>query len=222
MRLPNYSKSFKANPMKQRHQLVYLHKKSNFDLTCIYDNSALLYQVASEWINAGHPCVFTRQPPSLSALIHLGLTVLLHNKTYRVGILVEPSAIQRVADLPTIKDCAFLFPNAIPSFNESIYVYGSFMFQYLSSLPFTHACSDLDLLIDYQQENLQQLTKMTSMLSIATQRKIDGEVRFNNIGEISLWELIQLSSPQLLVKTTTNAFLINRQKLYEYYPSLLQ
>jgi len=104
---------------------------------------------------------------------------------------------------------------------ESMYVYGSFLWQYLTDQPYVTENSDLDILMGYHGSSLSLLKKQVEQLQQQTGRVIDGEIRFNAMGDIALKELIDSDTPELLVKTTHTVHLMPRSQLYEYYPSLL-
>ena len=228
MYLSCYSKGVETIIMTERHQLIYLKKQPQFELTSTHQHTDAIRQAIASWLDAGLPCIYTRQPSPNASSIHLGLTVLIAKQRHRAGLVIDEAMIERNSPLPTLNECVeSLTHGQQASDNEIIHVYGSFLFQYLSKdtlFPrpsFVNKNSDLDLLIDYRHSSLQDLAVKMSALSDAAQRRIDGEIRFNGVGDLSIHELVNTASDQLLVKTSKNTFLMSRTKLYEYYPSLL-
>ena len=228
MRLSHHSERVETNIMSQRHQLIYIRNHARFELTSPHTDTDIIKKAVYHWIDAGLPCIYTRQQHKLPSSVNLGLTLLIDNHRYRAGLLIDQSVIERETRLPRLNECMELFPGLQSvSDLDSTHVYGSFLFQYLSKnalfpiSSFVNKHSDLDILLDYKKASLHALAHNIKLLADATQRTIDGEVRFHGVGDISITELINMSTDKLLVKTPTNTILMRRKELYEYYPSLL-
>ncbi len=222
MCLSHYTEGVETIIMTERHQLIYLKKQPKFELTSTHQHTDAIRQAIASWLDAGLPCIYTRQPDSNTSSIHLGLTVLIEKQRHRAGLVINEAMIERISPLPTLNECLERFEHV-----QYTHVYGSFLFQYLSKdtlfspSSFVNKYSDLDLLIDYRQASLKDLVHHISAVSDATQRRIDGEIRFKGIGDVSIHELLNTVSDQLLVKTSNHTFLMSRNTLYESYPGLL-
>ena len=166
MRVSHYSEHVETNIMSQRHQLIYLKNHAGFDLTSTHTNPDIINKAVYQWIDAGLPCIYTRQQQRHPSSINLGLTLMIDNQRYRAGLLIDQSVIERESYLPRLSECVELVPdlNQVCDF-ESTHVYGSFLFQYLSrhsNFPissFVNKYSDLDVLIDYKKTPLQTLAQ---------------------------------------------------------------
>lgn len=212
----------------QRHQLIYLKKEASFEVLDEYYVSQELHdhnfivQYVFHWINQGLPCVYTRQPMNANNTdIYLGLCILLNDKKHRVTLRTKKNAIERDMPLPTLQQI-------VPSIDNNgmdlsfVHVYGSFLFQYLSHQSFIQKNSDVDILVKYSEAlSLQSLAEIIKKLGDQFNRGIDGEIRFNThtIMDIAFKELLS-GAETLLVKTSTDVYLLSRKELYDTYPAL--
>lgn len=218
--------------MNLRHHLVFVTPNSPFRVDSCHQNNQELVHCVMGWINKGLPCIFARQLIKDDLTLTLGLPIILNNNKYRVRIFLNKNVIQKQEQLPKLIDMAhFLAPkfcdNRIPFFTreeltefQSISVYGSYLFEYLSNKPFVNHNSDLDLLIEYDHFSLSELNNRIIKLKKMFRITIDGEVRFNNLGDIAIKELTNASANQLMFKNTHDIGLITRHDLYEQYPDL--
>jgi phosphoribosyl-dephospho-CoA transferase len=218
--------------MSQRHQLIFLARDASFVIHSIHEEKQAMTHYVKQWIEQGLPCISARQLSKEQDRLHLGLPVLLANKKHRVGLSLNKNEVHSTQELPRLVGMASYFSQKVekqPSnlFSQqdvadfhSISVYGSFLLEYLSGLPFVNEHSDLDLLIDYKNHSLDKLKQVLAKLKKKFNRAIDGEVRFRNLGDIAVNELVKPSADHLLFKNMTEIGLVSRHELYKQYPSL--
>lgn len=205
------------NPAYLRHQLIYLKKGSPVRIISEHNDLTVIAAYVSDWIALKRPFIYTRQPEQ-DKLIYLGLTTLLNKQKHRVALQVNSNTIEHCADLPKIS--AVMTCEDI----DGVQVYGSYLFEYLSQQSFVNKNSDLDILLEYNHHSLRAIQKIIHTLQALSGKKIDGEVRFKSqdpseVMDMSVQELLS-NSPNLLVKTVHNVYLIPREKLYETYACL--
>lgn len=197
--------------LANRHDLITLKPDCEFRHTG--DNTELVCR----WIQQGFPVIYTRQTSDSS--IDLGLTLMVNQQKQRIKLQVATSESLQIDALPPLAQFTDYFSQEVIAFADC-HVYGSFLYAYLTQLPYITAQSDLDVLVIYRQQSLYQLRLMYQQLQRLCRRNIDGEVRFEGAGDIALRELLFDESPQLLYKTAHQAGLIKRQDLYALYPVL--
>lgn len=132
--------------------------------------------------------------------------------------------IAEEGDLPCLRQFSDYFStdlNQIP-FVDHIQIYGSYLLQYICQLPYVSNKSDLDILIHYPGVSLNALSNLLCCLEEVLKLKIDGEVRFEQLGDISINELLNESTFSCIVKNTHQVNLFKRQEIYECYPQLCQ
>lgn len=213
----------------KRHDLIYLNDKAPFIITSLHGDKLTVDQHVVAWLEQRLPCIYAKQLPN-DGMLHLGLPLFWANKRHRIGLSVAPSSVEKRQTLPQLVDMVGYFQSYYKLYDIQtmlvgiegldIGVYGSFLFHYLSGIPCINEQSDVDLLITYQGETLAIFTELIDRLSQSLQRTIDGEVRFKNIGDVSIKELLDLSANQLLCKNCTGIELISREELYEHYSLL--
>ncbi|QEY52377.1 malonate decarboxylase holo-[acyl-carrier-protein] synthase [Legionella longbeachae] len=212
--------------MLQRHHLIYLQPGTEFFLVSSHEENRLIKEHASAWFAKGLPCIYAKQLPN-DKFINLGLSLWYANKKHRVGVRVNPSAVQKNNPPPQLlamQDFFFRY-YAIDNLNSvielygitDVAVYGSFLSQYLSGYDFVTENSDLDLLINYHEYSLNHLQDFVDALTQKFKRVIDGEIRFQGLGDISIKELLNTSTKKLLCKSKDKVVLLSRTELYEHY-----
>lgn len=174
--------------------------------------------MVSDWLQRGLPCIFARQQSQHPAQVRVGLPLKMGTTLLRVGMEINAEDIARESPLPQLNQVIALPEH--PPLGKSIHVYGSFLWQYLAKELHVRADSDLDVLIYYQDQSLMHLCQQIDYLTQKTKRTIDGELRFNGVGDIGIGELINPHHRTLLVKTTTSIHLLAREALYEHHPTL--
>lgn len=200
-----------------RHTLCYLDKTAQ----AISRHSDHEQAFLTAWIAKGFPLITTRQPPSVSEeQIQLAIPAVdpLTQQKIRMRYLLSKSAIQKHTLLPSLSE---LFPQ-IPKDYPFIRVYGSYCWQYLTNHITVRPDSDLDLLIDYTNQSIASLAALHPLLAgFISPIKIDGEVRFPQLGDCSYIELIHKQEiPTLLFKSEQGVELISRDYLYARFPAL--
>lgn len=216
--------------MTTRHQLIYLHEKADFSIQTCFKQNDFIHEAVRSWIACGFPCIYARQNADRKDSVNLGLTLLFENRKQRIGIEVKKTAILKQTALPQLLEMQAFFLRyygvADISFLSKQYprvtisVYGSFLLHYLTGLPFVDEYSDLDLLIDYPQCSLRELEELVYKLNEKFGRVIDGEIRFKDLGDVGIKELINGSTVKVLCKSHDEVALIERAALYEQYPRL--
>lgn len=206
--------------MRLRHQLIYLHSHmiSLSALTSI--ESEPLREAALAWLLQGLPAIYPRQQPIDE--LQLALTILKNQTKHRVSFSVDPAAIHKESSLPSLHDIAGFFNfniKSIPYLN-AISVYGSFLFESLSQQKFITDSSDLDILIQFPDCSLLALHDLLKQLEHMAQRRVDAEIRFQELGDIAVRELLDASTETCLVKSHDHVYLLDKNKIYEHYPQL--
>lgn len=217
--------------MTKRHQLIFVDSKAPVAFHTCHGDKKDIKQRVMDWLQAGLPCIYTRQT-SENNTINLGLTLLVEGHKQRIALAVNKSDILKEKALPHLMDMRYFFQEVYNihglselfsslGFEQAnfISVYGSFLFHYLSGQSFVNSTSDLDVLITYQGCTEQQLKSLAANLATKFNRLIDGEVRFDALGDIAIKELLS-SSPTVLCKKKERVILLPRAMLYEYYPTL--
>ncbi|WP_174714464.1 malonate decarboxylase holo-[acyl-carrier-protein] synthase [Legionella sainthelensi] len=213
----------------QRHHLIYLEPGTDFFLVSCHEKKGLIKEQVSNWLALGLPCIYAKQLPD-DEFINLGLPLWYANKRHRVGLRVIPSAVQKTNSPPQLLEMQdfFLRYYGIEDLNRvigshrisDVAVYGSFLSQYLSGYDFVTESSDLDLLINYHEFSLNHLQDFVDDLTQKFKRIIDGEIRFQGLGDISIKELLNTTTKKVLCKTKDKVILLSRTELYEHYSLL--
>lgn len=213
----------------KRHDLMYLDSQAPFTISTLHADQELIQQQVKVWLGQGLPCIYAKQNGD-DDRVNLGLPLFFAGKKHRIGLSVIKSAILRQKPLPQLIEmddflqCYYglddlrVFVSILPG--SVIAVYGSFLFHYLSGQSGINDMSDFDVLIHYHEWSLSTLAAFVNALSSKLQRCIDGEIRFKNVGDIPLKELLDLSANRLLCKNSDGVALISRTELYERYPLL--
>ena len=222
----------------QRHQLIVVDPRADFFILSPAIDKELIHEAIMVWFEKGLPAIYARQSAENTDRINLGLSLILNHKKYRVALTVPASSILEQQALPNLLDmndffCHFYgIDGLITSLDDLtkryeelspmnfISVYGSFLFHYLSGEAYVNEHSDLDLLISYPGCSLLTLNGLMAHLSKKMKRTIDGEIRFNSLGDIAIKEVLDVSAKKVLIKNQEGVDLLSRAELYEYYPSL--
>ena len=202
-----------------RHTLCYLTQSAKPISMQSPDHSDLFHY----WLTRNYPFIVTRQTAHLSASqIQLAIPYFDRDqaKKIRAQCVVDKSALTQIRELPNIDE---VFPDLKLNPRRSIKVYGSFCWQYLTQEPYVQQSSDLDLLIPYEQQSLSELAGLYTWLQKTLDiDRIDGEIRFPEVGDCSWRELLDLnSSDSILFKSTSTIDLLRRETLYATVPALI-
>ncbi|AHE67592.1 malonate decarboxylase holo-[acyl-carrier-protein] synthase [Legionella oakridgensis] len=193
---------------------------------CYLKNSAILLDgkettFFEQWVARGFPLICTRQPNQLSpAQIQLAIPYVdcMTQRKYRFSFKIAKKDIATIVELPTIEE---VFPNRLFKQISAIQVFGSYCWQYLTGHPYVHSASDLDLLISYEQQSLQELSDCLAYLKALLKiQHMDGEVRFKQFGDCALLELLDRKTHDILFKTWQDVTLVSRDVLYANFPTL--
>ena len=221
--------------MSERHQLIYLRCHEDLVIHSCHADRGSLHLPIRAWLGKGLPCIYARQEIKEGSRINLGLPLLIANKKHALGFSVDKGALLKEQSLPHLISMLDFFrdsyqinnildrlTSSVPRFAnfDFISVYGSFLFAYLSGQDFVRKQSDLDLLIEYPNCSLAQLNELIHCIHKIFGRTIDGEVRFQQLGDFSLKELVDVSAKTLLVKKRDSIELLARSELYACYPAL--
>lgn len=204
--------------MLNRHSLVYIH--SGVSPCSEHQDDELTF--FKQWITKGWPLIYTRQLNQSSEynIINLGLPYFdAQSQTkYRYSYSVTFDAIQQVTSLPKLVD---IFPKLKEVIPLAISVYGSYAWEYMTHIQYVQATSDLDLLIDYQDESLVEIsTSISQIRQFFPQTNIDGEIRLPDLGDCQIFELLDQDSNDILFKTANDVILVTREQVYAQYPKL--
>lgn len=170
------------------------------------------------WQNQRYPFVFTRQPPGIENS-QLQLAIPYYNpatqQKIRLAFLLPKAGLQLQA-LPTLNE---IFPKAEKHWN-TIGVYGSFCWQYLTGERYVQANSDLDLLFPYLNQSMVSIENTVQQIKFKLQLTVDGEIRFPGLGDCALYELLNQKSQTILFKSTHALELVPREIVYASFPTL--
>ncbi|OYV55066.1 MAG: malonate decarboxylase holo-[acyl-carrier-protein] synthase [Legionella sp. 21-45-4] len=210
-----------------RHGLAHVTPNVPVELISWHgDAQEAVMQATASWLEQRLPCVVTRQSGVPANQVQLGVSVIVampkSAQIQRAAFRVPTPCIEAVEPLPPLSQFTSLLGNAMSSisFGDSCGVYGSFLFQYVSGYTYTHAQSDVDVLLAYRDDSMLNLRQAMHALQQATSRMIDGEVRFDSCGDIAFAELFNEGFSEVLVKTKTEPYLLSREALYARFPSL--
>jgi phosphoribosyl-dephospho-CoA transferase len=202
--------------MMMRHQLIYLHPDTTPEIVSPSSYSKAFFFLILDWIKQGLPCVFTQQPQMKEAYnVYLGVLILYDNVKYRASLCVHVRDIVEHKPLPEL---TLLYPELL--LEKSMQFYGSYLFQFLSKKEYVHAKSDVDILVEYDNESLSFLKQNIMVLQQHVPYSVDGEIRFFGVGDVGIWELLNAKNPHVLVKTVQGPYLLERKKLHDMYPAL--
>jgi malonate decarboxylase holo-[acyl-carrier-protein] synthase len=208
--------------MMGRHQLIYVKPDNEVRIHSYHDHSTIMTFAVNSWLQQGLPVVMARQCLNDIDTVNGGVCLLLDNKKQRIGLKIAKTDILTIQSPPKLIDVITTdtFIKRLPLSIDTIYVYGSFLWQTLARKPYVTRDSDLDLLFDYAFYPLSTLVRALKVLNRYIPYPIDGEIRFNHVGDIAISELLRPDTYQFLVKNNTEVKLITKQQLYDYYPTL--
>jgi len=208
--------------IEYRHDLCYINP--DIPINFISTPKPSNIDFFKEWLANRRPLMVTRQQDNLpDNLMRLGLSYFDINTRHkhRLSFLIDKKYIINCTPLPKIET---IFPDILGFHNLriDIGVYGSYCWEFLSLETQTTPSSDIDLLLNYNDQSIFTLSKIVAKLQgMLGNKKIDGEVRFKKLGDFALDELVNQQSPTLVLKNINEVKLIERQALYEIFPSLL-
>lgn len=205
----------------RRHTLVWLSQAPESETE---DDRAR----AARWHEAGRPFVVTRRRNE-GAEVGLGFCttepdhpelrprrVAARTGAGQIARQVRPPALEEIARCPAATARADSFSRLIGAATAAVVpmrVYGSWMWQALTGERHVHAESDLDVVIDVT--GLAGALRTAAFLARAEQElpfRIDGELSFPDLGEVSWRELLQ-DRDEILLKSVDILELVPRAHL---------
>jgi phosphoribosyl-dephospho-CoA transferase len=201
-----------------RHSLLIL-KESAKPLNCACEEENEFF---THWVMRKHPLICTRQPKrNDSKTLQVGIPSYdkENEKKCRYTYVIQKSDVLKIAELPLLSK---VFSNHSLDIADDVKIYGSYCWEYLTNLNYVHSDSDLDILIRYANQSIHRLALL--MIQLKEQlmvTKVDGEIRFEGIGDCAISELLDTKSKSILFKMIDDLFLMDRFHLYEKYPSLI-
>lgn len=202
-----------------RHGLCYLKKECE-PLASSSQESQSLFK---HWINEGFPLIVTRQPSNVTEQqCQLAIPFLdpLTRAKHRFSFIVNKADVKKTSDLPNLSQ---IYEQWLENDYFPIKVFGSHCWQYLTKKEYVQKTSDLDLLITYQNQSINQLGALYHSLQLRLNiPDIDCELRFKHLGDCSLNELLNPNqTAEILFKSESDVALLKREFVYENYPALL-
>jgi phosphoribosyl-dephospho-CoA transferase len=196
-----------------RHSLIYLNESAR-PLTSEHGARERLF---SDWLQKRHPFICTRQPPNLDKqTIQVGLPYLKNKKKIRFSYVIKMEDISKIEEPPLLSE---VFSHRPSDFD--VRVYGSYCWEYVTQLPYVQDFSDLDILIYYKNFSVDVIytwiRRLKEELKIP---RIDGEIRFQGLGDCAFGEIIQNKLASILFKNLNDVFILDRSCLYAKYPAL--
>ncbi|MED7787627.1 phosphoribosyl-dephospho-CoA transferase MdcG domain-containing protein [Francisella sp. 19X1-34] len=202
-----------------RHNIVYVKPNATFKLDDFYKNNL---DIVKAWIKNSYPLVVARQE-NIQNGIKLAVATVEKGHKIKAAMLFESADIIKIQLPPTLKEISEYFGWQTKSFEKNkIYIYGSYAISYLTKKKLFTETSDIDLLLIYQNYSLATLDNLLNRLQECLNCKVDIEVRFKNIGDINLRELISDKTNDLICKTKSSVYAIDKRKLYELEPTLYE
>ncbi len=205
------SKPLKTNEL--RHDLCYLDPLTPSPAALSSAQADLFHY----WLAQQYPFMVTRQNRAIvPGNIQVALVYFSPQRggKIRAAYVIDRSSILRRCFLPHLSDI-------FPALNyPGINVYGSYAWQYITEELYVQGSSDLDLLVDYQDQSLAFLAALYDGLQQQLLPKLDGEIRFPGVGECAWKELLQ-DSDTILFKSIQQVDLLKRETLYAMFPTLL-
>ncbi|SEL46714.1 phosphoribosyl-dephospho-CoA transferase [Pseudoxanthomonas sp. GM95] len=204
----------------RRHTLVWLPTDHGW----LAQSPALAVRLRA-WFGAGHPAIVARRAPGMSAeLLQLGVPLPPDEGKQRLSLSAPHASLLRCASLPALDAVTPVAPTAWQVALRALQadagrlglmprVFGALAWQALTSLPYLHARSDVDLL--WEIEELDQADTIAALLSRWETRfglRADGECRLPD-GTAFSWREYASGSARLLIKTDSDARLVARSAL---------
>ncbi len=200
-----------------RHDLLFL---DGFELSDHQDRS-----VIEKWIESGRPVIVCR--PGLAfggGGVHCGIPLPPEQGKKRIGVIAPLNSIRHREGLPELVACMCLLPesrqlqlaeflNVCRENNFRPGVFGSLAWQHLTGLNYLHEDSDIDL--RFKVRNFTELKSLTAILRQFHHHSItlcDIELELWN-GSAFSWREFMDDSPQLMMKTLYDVFLMKKSSM---------
>ncbi|WP_150467068.1 phosphoribosyl-dephospho-CoA transferase MdcG domain-containing protein [Francisella sp. SYW-9] len=202
-----------------RHNIAYVKPNATFNSDDFYKNHL---DIVKAWIKNSYPLIVARQENAQNG-IKLAISTLEKSHKIKAAMLFESTDIIKIQLPPTLKEISEYFEWRTKTFDQNeIYVYGSYAISYLTKKELFTETSDIDMLLIYSGQTIISLKSLLDGLQRCLSRKIDIEIRFNNIGDINLRELISDKTNDVICKTKLSVYAIDKRELYELEPTLYE
>lgn len=212
-------------PTPQRNQLVWLTPAGwQAVLAASWDAQARM--IIGHWAQSGLPLVVTRQRTDLGGEhLSLGLPAPIQWARRRLALNVRREHVLKVGGFPALHHVLAASPGAYPGAPAvdipamPMHVYGSLGWQTLTGLNYTHAKSDLDVLVyvDTLVDTLADAVHAAQVLQAwRAPWRVDGEIVFPGGFAVAWRELLQAHRgvvAQVLVKSRSDVVLLTWTEL---------
>ncbi len=200
-----------------RHDLLFL---DGFDLPDHPDRA-----VIAKWIGAGRPAIVRRPGLAFGGEgVHCGIPLPPEHGKKRIAFIVPVNFIKRLEELPSLEKCLGHLPppqqlqvagflNSCRENNFYPEVFGSLAWQYLTGLNYLHKDFDIDL--RFRINNSMELEQLAAVLRRFPQpcgKLCDIELELWN-GMAFSWREFIYDSPQIMIKTVNDVFLLKKSLL---------
>jgi triphosphoribosyl-dephospho-CoA synthase len=200
-----------------RHDLLFLNR---FDLSDHPDGVLI-----EKWLESGQPVIVCRPGIAVGGeSVHCGIPLPPKQGKKRISFTAPMNSITHRAGLPELEKCMGLLPesrqlqlseflDSCREINFSPEVFGSLAWQHLTGLDYLHEESDIDL--RFRIKNSMDLERLSVMLRRFLQfcdKLCDIELELWNGMAVSWREFIN-DSPQLMIKTVNDVFLLKKTGL---------
>jgi phosphoribosyl-dephospho-CoA transferase len=197
----------------QRHDLVWLDSEFRYS------------PELKEWVMQKLPCVVTRQTNSSTDYLNIAWCNGSDKKISRHSCLIPIKSVisqSTPLSLVNIVPCFIAKSSSLTKIirklellNLKPCIYGSFSWQILTKKNYTHADSDLDILLHVSMHHqLTQIVPLLNTLAVASGRRIDGELIFPD-GYAVAWREWFSDSDKILCKGFRGVKFIHRNALLE-------
>lgn len=202
-----------------RHNIAYVKPNATFKLDDFYKNNL---DIVRAWIRNFYPLIVARQE-NIQNGVKLAVATLEKGHKIKATMTFKNSDIIKIQSPPTLREISEYFGWDTKTFDKNeIYVYGSYAISYLTKQKLFTDTSDIDMLLLYKVQSITCLNSILNDLQTKLKCKTDIEIRFNNIGDINLRELISDKTNDVICKTKSSVYAIDKRKLYELEPTLYE
>lgn len=207
------------NKLLDRHNIAYVKPNATFKIDSFYKNNL---DVIRAWINNSYPLIVARQE-NVKDGVKLAVSTLENGHKIKAAMIFENSDLIKVKLPPTLEEISLYYGWDTQAFDQNeIYVYGSYAISYLTNQKLFTDTSDIDMLFVYKGQSISYLNSLLKSLQECLGCKVDIEIRFNNVGDINLRELISDKTNDVISKSKSSVYAIDKRKLYELEPTLYE
>lgn len=213
-----------------RHDLAYLHDSATLHFM---DNSLpeKVKQKVSQLLSQHIPMTICRQENLKTGQVKLAINCLVEGYKYRVACLVTTHEIERITRPLLLKTLLKVdsqivdhkvlsdFVYNLEQYGCTVYVYGSYAYQYFTKETYVRLSSDLDLLL--YPEHVQDISEILQVIQQAQAQssiRLDGEIQIHPDWHVSFNELISVfpeMQQQVIVKGIKRIDMQTLEQLFE-------